>query len=80
MTTGLPTKMIKEGTMVDFLEIKCLAKEEQEKILEDIKKKIERKIKEGMLTEREVREIEHMKLRPLPDILDVQSVYAKLKI
>lgn len=66
--------------MVDFLEIKCLAKEEQEKILEDIKKKIERKIKEGMLTEREVREIEHMKLRPLPDILDVQSVYAKLKI
>lgn len=66
--------------MVDFLEIKCLTKKEQEKILEDIKKKIERKIKEGMLTEREVREIEHMKLRPLPDILDVQSVYEKLKI
>jgi len=66
--------------MADFLEIKCLAKEEQEKILEDIKRKIEQKIKEGILTEREVREIEHMKLRPLPDILDVQSVYEKLKI
>ena len=66
--------------MADFLEIKCLAKEEQEKILEDIKRKIEQKIKEGILTEREIREIEHMKLRPLPDILDVQSVYEKLKI
>lgn len=66
--------------MVDFLEIKRLTKGEQEKILEDIKQKIQRKIKDGMLTEREVREIEHMKLRPLTDILDVQSVYEKLKI
>jgi len=66
--------------MADFLEIKCLSKKEQEKIVEDIKKKIEQKIKEGIFTEREVREIEHMKLRPLPDILDVQSVYEKLKI
>jgi len=72
--------MTREGKMADFLEIKCLAKEEQEKILEDIKRKIEQKIKEGILTEREIREIEHMKLRPLPDILDVQSVYEKLKI
>lgn len=72
--------MTKEGTMVDFLEIKRLTKGEQEKILEDIKQKIQRKIKDGMLTEREVREIEHMKLRPLTDILDVQSVYEKLKI
>jgi hypothetical protein len=66
--------------MADFLEIKCLSKKEQEKIVEDIKKKIEQKIKEGIFTEGEVREIEHMKLRPLPDILDVQSVYEKLKI
>lgn len=71
--------MAREGKMADFLEIKCLSKEEQEKIVEDIKKKIEQKIKEGIFTEREVREIEHMKLRPLPDILDVQSVYKKLK-
>jgi hypothetical protein len=66
--------------MDDFLEIKCLSKEDQNRILEDIKKKIEQKIKEGKFTEREVREIEHMKLRPLPDILDVQSVYEKLKM
>jgi len=66
--------------MADFLEIKCLTKEEQEKILEDIENNIETKKKEGIFTKREVLEIEHMKLRPLPDILDVQSVYKKLKI
>ena len=66
--------------MADFLEIKCLTKEEQKKIAEDIENKIRTKKKEGIFTEREVREIEHMKLRPLPDILDVQSVYEKLKI
>ncbi|UCE43141.1 MAG: hypothetical protein JSV17_09435 [Candidatus Aminicenantes bacterium] len=66
--------------MADFLEIKCLAKKEQDKILEEIKKKIEQKIKDGIFTEREVREIEHMKLHPLPDILDVQSVFEKMKI
>ena len=72
--------MTKERKMADFLEIKCLTKQESGKILEDIEKKIEAKIKEGILTDREVREIEHMKLHPLPDILDVQSVYEKLKI
>ena len=66
--------------MTDFLKIKCLAKKEQEKILEEIEKKIEQKIKDGILTVREIRDIEHMKLRPLPDILDVQSVFEKLKI
>ena len=66
--------------MTDFLEIKCLEKNEQDKILEEIEEKIKQKIKDGIFTEREVLEIEHMKLRPLPDILDVQSVYEKLKI
>lgn len=66
--------------MTDFLEIKCLAKDEQAKILEKIERKIKQKIKDGIFTEREIREIEHMKLHPLPDILDVQSVYEKLKI
>ena len=66
--------------MTDFLEIGCLEKKEQEIILKDIEEKIAQKIKDGMFTEREVREIEHMKLRPLSDILDVQSVYEKLKI
>lgn len=72
--------MKREEKMTEFLEIKCLAKKEQEKILEEIEKKIEQKIKAGILTVREIRDIEHMKLRPLPDILDVQSVFEKLKI
>ena len=61
--------------MSNFLEIKCLEKEEQEKILKEIEKRISEKKKEGLLTEREIQEIEEMRLRPLPDILDVQSVY-----
>ena len=65
--------------MTDFLEIKCLDEEKQKEILENIKKRIEQKIKDGIFTEREVHEIEHMKLLPLPDIQDVQSVYEKLK-
>ena len=72
--------MAKDDKMAAFLEIKCLAKKEQEKILEEIEKKIVQKIKDGVYTEREVREIQYMKLRPLPDILDVQSVLEKLKI
>jgi len=66
--------------MTDFFKIKCLTKKEQEKIQEEIEKKIEQKRKDGILTVREIRDIEYMKLRPLPDILDVQSVFEKLKI
>ena len=32
-------------------------------------------MKEGVYSEREILEIVHMKLRPLPDIQDVQRVY-----
>ncbi len=61
--------------MTDFVEIKCLAKEQQKRIGEEIEKKIAEKKKEGIFTEKEIREIVEMKLSPLPDILDVQSVY-----
>jgi hypothetical protein len=61
--------------MSNFLEIKCLKKKEQENILKEIDKRISEKKKEGLLTEKEIREIEEMKLRPLPDIQDVQSVF-----
>ena len=61
--------------MTDFIEIKCLEKEEQKKIEDEIEKKIAEKKKEGIFTEKEIREIVEMKLIPLPDILDVQSVY-----
>jgi len=62
--------------MHGFLEIKCLSPKEQEKLKQSIEEAVARKIKEGVLTEREIREIEEMKLRPLLDIQDVQSVYA----
>ncbi len=61
--------------MPDFLKIKCLGEAEEKKILKDIEARIAAKKKEGLLTDREVREIEEMRLYPLPDIQDVQSVY-----
>lgn len=61
--------------MPRFFEIACLSHEEQEKILTQIEQRIEEKKKLGLLTDREIKEIEAMKLRPLPDIQDVQSVY-----
>jgi hypothetical protein len=64
--------------MADFLEIKDLDKEDQKRIMQEIEKRIAQKIKDGILTRREVEEIEHMKLNPLPDIQDVQSVYENI--
>ncbi len=61
--------------MSDFFEAKSLTEEERKKLLEEVETSIARKMKEGLLTSREIREIEEMKLRPLPDIQDVQSVY-----
>lgn len=61
--------------MPDFLEAKSLTAEEQKKLVEEVERRIAEKLKEGTLTRREVREIEEMRLRPLPDIQDVQSVY-----
>ena len=61
--------------MSEFLEAKSLKKEDQEKILQEIEKRIAEKKKEGLFTEREIREIEEMRLHPLLDIQDVQSVY-----
>lgn len=61
--------------MDDFFEIKCLGEEDQKKILEEIERKIAEKKKEGLLSDQEVCGIEKMKLHPLPDIQDVQSVY-----
>jgi hypothetical protein len=66
---------VKEGRMTRFLEIKCLSPEEQEKIEKRIDEAVSRRIEEGILAEREVREIVEMKLSPQLDIQDVQSVY-----
>ena len=61
--------------MKTVFEIKCLSEKEQRKIDKDIEKRIEEKKKEGLLKQREIREIEEMRLHPLPDIQDVQSVF-----
>lgn len=61
--------------MADFVDIKGLSGEERRRLLSEIEDRIARRIKDGLLSEREVREIEEMRLLPLPDILDVQSVY-----
>jgi len=61
--------------MTAFLKIPCLSADEEQKIEADIAARIESKKKEGRLTDREIRDIQEMRLRPLPDIQDVQSVY-----
>jgi hypothetical protein len=61
--------------MERFLEIKCMSEDEQAEVLRSIEEAVERRLKAGLPTEREIREIEEMKLRPALDIQDVQSVY-----
>lgn len=61
--------------MNKFLEIGCLTPEEGDALVRSIEDAIAAKKKDGLFTDKEVREIEEMRLKPLPDILDVQSVY-----
>lgn len=60
--------------MTAFFKAESLTAEEKKRLEEDIERRIAEKLKDGTLTEREVREIAEMRLRPLPDIQDVQSV------
>jgi len=61
--------------MTDFLKIPCLGDDEVERLEKEIEARIAARIRDGLLSEREVREIEEMRLRILPDLQDVQSVY-----
>jgi len=61
--------------MSSFLRIKCLSEKKEKTILKEIEKRIAEKKKAGLFSEREIREIEEMRLQSLSDILDVQSVY-----
>jgi hypothetical protein len=63
------------GAMTAFLKIPCLSADEERKIEDDIAARVEAKKKEGRLTDREIRDIQEMRLHPLPDIQDVQNVY-----
>ncbi|MBN1274481.1 MAG: hypothetical protein JXB26_19645 [Candidatus Aminicenantes bacterium] len=64
--------------MDSFFKVGDLTEEEHKKILKNIEKRIAEKKKSGVLKEKDIREIEEMRLRPLPDLLDVQSVYEDL--
>jgi hypothetical protein len=66
---------MKKKEQPSFFEIGCLTAEEQEHLRRRIEEVLVSKKKEGLYTEKEIREIEEMRLRPLPDIQDVQSVY-----
>ncbi len=64
--------------MKNFLEIKSLDKREQKRLYEKIEKILAEKKKDKVFSEKEIKEIENMKLNPLLDIQDVQSVYENL--
>ena len=61
--------------MPEFLEIRSLSEAEVDRLEEDIRAAIADKKARGLLTDRDVADIMEMRLRPLPDIQDVQSVY-----
>jgi len=61
--------------MKKILEIKCLSEQEQKQLMDKIEKILAAKKKDKVLSEWEVREIEELKLKPLLDIQNVQSVY-----
>jgi len=64
--------------MKNFLEIKSLDEREQKRLYDKIEKILAEKKKKGVFSEQEIKEIENMKLNPLLDIQDVQSVYENL--
>ncbi len=61
--------------MPGLLTIQSLDPSETARIEAEIETRIAARKKDGLLTDHEVREIEEMRLRPLPDILDVQVVF-----
>ena len=61
--------------MTEFIEIKCLDETARRKLLREIEEAITGRKKAGVMTDREIREIEEMRLKPSLDIQDVQSVY-----
>jgi hypothetical protein len=61
--------------MSAIFEAKSLTRDEQMKLAAEVEKNIAEKLKDGTVTEKDVRDIEEMRLKPLPDIQDVQNVY-----
>jgi hypothetical protein len=61
--------------MTEFLTIPSLGEDEARRLEREVEARIAARMKDGRLGEREVREIQEMRLRILPDLQDVQSVY-----
>jgi hypothetical protein len=61
--------------MAEWLTIKSLDDAEIDRLEDDIRRVLAEKKSLGLLTDRDVEEMIEMRLRPLPDIQDVQSVY-----
>jgi hypothetical protein len=61
--------------MSEFLKIASLSPAEVDRLEADVRAAIAEKKARGLLTDRDVEEIVEMRLKPLPDIQDVQSVY-----
>ena len=61
--------------MPAFFEIPCLDEAAEKRLAEEIERRVAAKKKDGVFTEHDVREIEELRLRPLADIQDVQTVY-----
>jgi len=59
----------------DFLEIRSLSREENKRLIQEIEKRLDEKKNKGILSEKEIREIEEIKLEPNVDIKDVMGVW-----
>jgi len=64
--------------MAEFLKIASLSEAEVDRLEDDIRLAIAEKKALGRLTDQDVEDIIAVRLRPLPDIQDVQSVYENL--
>ncbi len=61
--------------MSAFFEIASLDAAAQKRLAEEIERRVAAKKKDGVFSEHDVREIEELRLWPLADIQDVQTVY-----
>jgi hypothetical protein len=64
--------------MSEWLSIPSLGEEETLRLEEEIRRRIAEKKARGLLTDRDVDEIVEMRLKPLPDLQDVQNVYENI--
>lgn len=64
--------------MSDWLSIPSLGEEETRRLEEDVRRAIAERKARGLLTDRDVEEMTAMRLKPLADIQDVQSVYENI--